>query len=130
MEMEQGEEQVVAEEVGVPGADEAGVVPDPSRESVAERAGLAEALALAREALIAANPEAVPELIAGGTAAELRASLVAAKAAYASAAERVRQQLGEQSVPAGGGARSAGLAADVTAMSASEKISRALARGE
>lgn len=131
--MERGEERVVAEGVGVPGVDEAGVEglhasPLSGGEGVTESAGLAEALTLAREALIAANPEAVAELITGATAAELRASVAAAKAAYASAAERVRQQLGEQSVPAGGGARSEQGAVDVAALSPSAKISTAIER--
>src|SRR3712207_5826016 len=64
--------------------------PLPAGEGVDDGAA---ALALAREALIAANPEAVPELIAGSTAEELRASLAAAKAAYARIAETVRARL-------------------------------------
>ena len=88
----------------------------------------AAALALAREALIAANPDAVPELIVGSTADELRASLAAAKRAYQRIAEGVRGQLAAEQVPAGGGARSAGQAADVAAMSPSDKIARGIAQ--
>jgi hypothetical protein len=89
---------------------------------------VAAALALAREALIAANPDAMPELIVGATAEELRASLAAAKAAFGRAVEAARAQLAGQVVSPGAPART--VPVNVEAMSASAKIAWALNRGQ
>ena len=97
-------------------------------DSVDEATGAAEGgvpagddlLALAREALIAANPDAVPEMIGGATAAELRASLAAAKAVGARIAGQVRTQLAAERVPAGGSTRT--VAVEASSLSPSAKI--------
>lgn len=84
----------------------------------------AAALALAREALIAAHPDAVPELIAGATPAELRASLVVAKAAFARALEAARAHLAGQAVSPGAPGRT--LPVNAAALSPSAKIAAAI----
>ena len=52
-----------------------------------------------RELLVAANPDAVPELIQGGDTEALDGSLVAAKAAYARAKEAARAELAASPSP-------------------------------
>ena len=79
-----------------------------------------------RETLIAANPEAVPELIAGADFEALLASVAPARAAYA----RIREQATQGAVavvPRGGGTREpdAALYAD---LSPEAKIAAALNR--
>lgn len=96
-------------------------------EASAAGAGLADALALAREALIAAHPDAVAELIGGSTPDELRASVAVARAAYARVAEAVRARSAATSVPAGVVARSTPV--DAAALSPAAKIAAALKRG-
>ena len=64
----------------------------------------AEQLGRLREVLVAANPEAVPELIGGETFEALLASVAGARAAFA----RVREEtsrLAASGVPRGGGTR-------------------------
>ncbi len=84
---------------GEPG-EEAGSEPTP-----AATGGLtAEQLARLRETLVAANPEAVPELIAGDDFEALLASVDPAREAY----RRVREQAAREAtagVPRGGGVR-------------------------
>lgn len=82
------------------------------------------ALALAREALIAAHPEAVPELIGGATVDELRASVAVARQAYARVAEMARARLAAESVSPAAVTRSHTV--DLTALSPSAKIAHAL----
>lgn len=67
-------------------------------------------LALARDLVLRAHPEAVPELVTGVTLAELLASVPAAEAAYTRIAETVR--VGGTSVPGGGAVRSTGVNID------------------
>ncbi len=52
-----------------------------------------------RDLLVAANPDAVPELIAGEDVETLDRSLVAAKAAYARAREAARAELAASPSP-------------------------------
>ena len=86
----------------------------------------AEALALAREALIAAHPDAVPELIGGVTVGDLRGSVTAAKAAFARALETARAALAAEQVSPGAAART--LPVNAEAMSPSAKIAWAINR--
>jgi hypothetical protein len=83
-----------------------------------------EALALAREALIAAHPDAVPELIGGSTVDDLRGSVTAAKAAFARALETARATLAAERVSPGAAART--LPVNAEAMSPSAKIAWAI----
>lgn len=76
-------------------------------------ASAAELLSLAREALIAAHPDAVAELIVGATAGELRSSVPLARAAYARIAEAERASALREVVPAGGGSGSGSAPAEV-----------------
>jgi hypothetical protein len=64
----------------------------------AEERVLDPALALAREALIAAHPEAVPELIGGTSVDELRASVEIARQAYARVAATVRSRQDREAI--------------------------------
>ncbi len=86
----------------------------------------AEQLARLRETLIAANPEAVPELIAGADFEALLASVAPARAAYA----RIREQAMQGAiagVPRGGGTREPD-AARYADLSPEAKIAAALDR--
>lgn len=56
-------------------------------------AALERAVGRYRELLVRANPDAVPELIAGGSVEELDGSLETAKAAYARARDAARREL-------------------------------------
>lgn len=86
------------------------------------------ALALAREALVAAHPDAIAELIGGASVEELRSSVVTARAAYARAVERAKSELvaAQSSVSAGAPARSESAGAALGALSPSEKIRYAI----
>lgn len=67
----------------------------------------ASTLATFRAAIVAANPDAIPELIAGDSFEAITASVAGAKTAYANAAARIKpegQAATAPSVPAGGGA--------------------------
>ena len=92
--------------------------------SVDDVAGL---LVVARDALVAAHPDAVPELIAGATVAELRASVEIARAVYARVVVAERARLAAQGSPAGAPART--LPVNVDALSASAKIAAGLRQG-
>jgi hypothetical protein len=85
-------------------------------------------LQLAREALIAAHPDAIAELIVGATPAELRASIEPARQAYARVYtrgyEQARQELTQQLAPAGFTQRTS--AADLAALPPGAKIAAAL----
>lgn len=86
-----------------------------------------EQLGRLREALVAANPEAVPELIAGADFDALLASVAPARAAYA----RVRDEAARQAagaVPRGGGVREVDPAVYAD-LSPEAKIAAAFARG-
>jgi len=91
----------------------------------------AEELAAVRELALRAHPDAVPELIAGGSVAELVASLEPARAAYRRIADAVGQETDRvtppaavPTVPAGAAPR---LAVDPETLPAAEKIRRGLA---
>lgn len=93
----------------------------------AETAG--EEMAMLREALLAAYPEAVPELVGGESVGAMLASLGPARAAW----ERVAEAVGARSaaapaapppVPAGSAPP---VAVDVAALPPTEKIRRGLA---
>jgi hypothetical protein len=84
----------------------------------------AAALALAREALIAAYPEAVPELIGGATVEELQASVAVARQVYARVVEAARARLVADAVSPAAVTRSR--AADLAGLSAGAKIAQAL----
>jgi hypothetical protein len=105
------------EQVDEAAVTEGAAAPPPGEDAAA-------ALALAREALIAAHPDAVPELIAGATPAELRASLAVAKAAYARALEVARAHLAGQAVSPGAPGRT--LPVNAAALSPSAKIAAAI----
>jgi hypothetical protein len=84
-------------------------------------------LATFRAAIVSANPDAIPELIAGSDFAAIAASVEGAKAAYASVAARIKpegQQAAAPSVPAGGGAAPI---VNVDALPAASKIAHGLA---
>ena len=88
----------------------------------------AEDLAAVRELALWAHPDAVPELVGGGSVAEVIASLEPARAAYQRIAAAVGQRAGgaeaapiAPSVPAGDAPR---LAVDPDALPAAEKIRR------
>lgn len=88
----------------------------------------AEQLGRLRDVLIASNPEAVPELIAGADFDSLLGSVEGAQAAYARIAERIAGQVAG-GVPRGGGTRT--LDATVyEGLSGEGKIAAALAIGE
>jgi hypothetical protein len=106
------------------GALDAATPPPASVVGPAAGTSAAEALALAREALIAAHPDAVPELIAGATADELRSSVASAKAAFARALETARSALAAEPVSPGATART--LPVNAEAMSPSAKIAWAI----
>jgi hypothetical protein len=130
--------RVINEEVTMPSETQAGPTADPAAEAIAaeptqpapsgEPAPASAAppptsadpalLALAREALIAANPDAVPELIAGATAEELRASLTGARAAG------TRARAAAAAVPAGAPARTESI--NLEAMTPEARIHYAL----
>jgi hypothetical protein len=74
-----------------------------------------------RDTLAAAHPDAIPELIDGGTVGEMVASLQTAKAAYARTIERTKAVL---PVAAGGGGRA--VAVDVAKLTPLQKISAGL----
>lgn len=94
----------------------------------------AEELAAVRALALTAHPDAVPELVAGGSVAELIGSLEPARAAYRRIAEAIGAgvEAGAQAtihpvappVPAGAAPR---LATDPDALPAAEKIRRGLA---
>lgn len=91
----------------------------------------AEELAAVRELALRAHPDAVPELIAGGSVAGLVASLEPARAAYRRIADAVGQggdghprPAAIPTVPAGAAPR---LAVDPETLPAAEKIRRGLA---
>jgi hypothetical protein len=112
---------------GEAGEREEGVVGAGAPAEATESAGGAsadEALALAREALIAAHPDAVPELIGGATVADLRGSVAVAKAAFARALETARAALAAERVSPGAAART--LPVNAEAMSPSAKIAWAI----
>ena len=65
---------------------------------------------LARELILKAHPEIVPELVTGETLAEMLASISAAEAAYARVVATARQTAAQSTaVPGGGAVRSAGV---------------------
>ena len=107
------------------GAVVAGQTP-PAADGGAPGALTSEQLGRLRETLIAANPEAVPELIAGADFEALLASVAPARAAYARIREQATQGAGAV-VPRGGGTREpdAALYAD---LSPEAKIAAALNR--
>lgn len=84
-------------------------------------------LAQYRAAIVAANPAAIPELIAGDSFAAIDASVAGATAAFTRIAEVVRGGKPAQpaQVPAGGGATLP--AVDVSKLSAAGKIQHGLA---
>ena len=101
------------------------------RPEAGEQAMTAEDLAAVRELALRAHPDAVPELVGGGSVAEVIASLEPARAAYQRIAAAVGQRAGgaepaplAPSVPAGDAPR---LAVDPDALPAAEKIRRGLA---
>jgi len=108
---------------GAPGA-----VPSPPGEVPAED-GAGDDLAAVRALALRAHPDAVPELVGGGTVAEVLASVEGARAAYRRIVD------GLATAPAGGGGRvpavPAGAApaavADPDALPSAEKIKRGLA---
>ena len=95
-----------------------------------EGAMTAEEVAAVRELALRAHPDAVPELVAGGSVGELIASLEPARAAYRRIAEAVGRASAPAAppaappVPAGDAPR---LALDPEALPAAEKIRRGLA---
>ena len=102
----------------------------------AERAGeagvvmTAEDLAAVRELALRAHPDVVPELVVGGSVAEVVASLVGARAAY----RRIAEAVGRTPAAGGGGAPPAvpagdapRVVVDLEALPATEKIRRGLA---
>lgn len=113
----------------------------PVRERQAEAATASVPVERLREYVVRNNPEAVPELIRGGTLEELEASVGPAKAAYEriagaarqgaqagteaaieAARQTARQEVAAPRVPAGG----AMLVVDPASLSSSEKIRRGL----
>jgi len=99
-------------------------------EQVTARAGelQGQMLEAVRRALRAEHPEAVAELIAGGTVQELEASVEVARAAYQRALEAARRELAGQSTPAGNPAREAVDAAAVEGLSALGKIAHGMGK--
>jgi len=95
-----------------------------------EAAGMTEEeLAAVRELALRAHPDAVPELVGGGSVAEVVASLEPARAAYRRVAEAVGAAAPASApvapaVPAGA---APALAVDVDGLPAAEKIRRGLA---
>lgn len=86
-------------------AEVAGEGHQPRAETAATSPALsAEQLGRLRAALIAANPEAVPELIAGADFDTLLASVEPARAVYARVRDEAAQRLAAE-VPRGGGVR-------------------------
>lgn len=78
-----------------------------------------------RELVLRAHPDIVPELVTGGTIAELIASVESARAAYARLAQAFPgQRQSAAPVPAGGGGP---IAVDPDRIPAAEKIRRGLA---
>lgn len=82
-------------------------------------------IATARDWLLKANPNVVPELVTGSTLAELEASLPKAQAAHAAIADKLRQEthfdpaeVPPPVVPAGAAVN----IVDVDSMSAEEKV--------
>lgn len=85
----------------------------------------ADALAMVREVVLRAHPDAVPELIAGATIGELLASVVPARAAYA----RVRETVaGGSAVPPAVPAGAAVSGLDLGSVPSMELIRRGVAR--
>lgn len=87
----------------------------------------AAALAQFREAIVAANPQAIPELIAGESFAAIQASVEGAKAAFTRVSEAVKAggAVAPPKIPAGGGAPPP---VDVSKMSPMAKISHGIAQ--
>ncbi len=77
-----------------------------------------------RELVLRANPDVVPELVAGESIADLIASVEPARAAYARLAAAIVETRIPAPVPAGGGAP---IAVDPDRLPAAEKIRRGLA---
>lgn len=107
-----------------PAGAEATTVDQSAAAEATDETDTAAALALAREALIAANPDAVAELIGGATVAELRASVATARQAHARVADGVRARLVAEAVSPGAVTRSQPI--DLAALSPSAKIALAL----
>jgi hypothetical protein len=83
-------------------------------------------LGAVRELVLRAHPDVVPELVSGGTVAEMLASVEPARAAYARLAGQVREAMPAPepvSVPAGGGSV---LPVDPALLPPAEKIRRGL----
>jgi hypothetical protein len=57
-------------------------------------------LSVVRELILRAHPDVVPELVQGGSVAELVASVEGARAAYQAVAERVQERKGAGKTPA------------------------------
>lgn len=98
------DEDLIAGQQGVPGAAPAGHAGGAEEEGAPEGGLTAEQLRQLREVLVAANPGAVPELIAGETFEALLASVEPARAAFARIKGRAAEELAA-GVPRGGGTR-------------------------
>lgn len=124
--IETAEERAASDAVGAPGGTagaEEGSVPEPAGAALT-----AEQLGRLRETLVAANPEAVPELIAGADFDALLASVAPARAAYARVRE-VAARAAAGGVPRGGGVREVDTAV-FAGLSPEGKIAAALGRGD
>lgn len=114
----------MADDAGPQGEQELrGLLAEREAEVAAAQAGLAEAAARLRLALLASEPGLDPDLVCGETIAEVEASFAAAREAEALVRERVRREQAAL-VPAGAPGRDG----EGPPLSAFEKIRAGLAR--